>query len=199
MNTQFSDTFEDSLDNLHKHHTWWYKLYRLICKDIPNFIKNLWRFRSALWNHVWWDHHGALEFLQISLTHMSDKIEKDGIEVDESRLKKVEKMRRTAQLIKNYREGLYLEMAEKELGEMFYNEIEFEECPDRPGYFQLVDNDTPEEKEHNDKVRSRSHEIEIQEWNELFETLKGQDYTKFNKNTDWNKQFDGSGLKGWWD
>ena len=42
-------------------------------------------------------------------------------------------------------------------------------------------------------------EIEKQEWNELFQILKGQDYAKFNKKTDWNEQFDGTGLKGWWD
>lgn len=175
------------------------KLYNLLRKDIPNFIKNLWRFRSALWNHVWWDNHGSLEFLQISLTHMSDNIEKDGIEVDESRLKKVEKMRRAVQLIKNYREDLYLEMAEKELGEIFYYDIEFEPCPNNPEHFQIVEKETKEEKEHNEKVYSRSREIEVQEWNELFEILRGQDYTKFNKKTDWSKQFDGSGLKTWWD
>lgn len=175
------------------------KLIKLIRRDIPNFIKNVWRFKSALWNHVWWDHHGALEFLQISLTHMSNNVEKYGFEVDESRLKKVEKMRRAAQLIKNYNEHLYSEMAEKELGEIFYNGIEFEECPDHPGYFQLVDNDTPEEKEHNKKVYSRAREIETQEWNELFEILKGQDYTQFNSTEDFDNQFDGSGLKNWWD
>ena len=200
MNIKFADTFGDSIKTMIRYNTWSRnKTYELFRYDLPRFFKNVWRFRSALWNHYWWDHHGSLEFLQISLTHMSDNIEKHGSEVAESRLKKVEKMRRAVQLIKNYREDLYLDMAEKELGEMFYNEIEFEECPDRPGYSQLVDNDTPEEKEHNMKVYKRAREIEKQEWNELFQILKGQDYSKFNKKTDWNEQFDGTGLKGWWD
>ena len=34
---------------------------------------------------------------------------------------------------------------------------------------------------------------------ELFVILKGQDYTKFDKDIDWYEQFDGSGIKGWWD
>ena len=200
MSIKFADTLGDSIKTLIGHNTWSRnKTYELFRYDLPRFFKNVWRFRSALWNHHWWDHHGSLEFLQISLTHMSDNIEKHGSEVDESRLKKVEKMRRVVQLIKNYREDLYNDMAEKEFGEMLYNEIEFEECPDRPGYSQLVDNDTPEEKEHNMKVYKRAREIEKQEWNELFQILKGQDYSKFNKKTDWNKQFDGTGLRGWWD
>ena len=200
MDIKFADTFGDSIKTMIRYNTWSRnKTYELFRYDLPRFFKNVWIFRSALWNHYWWDHHGSLEFLQISLSHMSDNIEKHGSEVDESRLKKVEKMRRAVQLIKNYREDLYIDMAEKELGEMFYNEIEFEECPDRPGYSQLVDNDTPEEKEHNMKVYKRAREIEKQEWNELFQILKGQDYSKFNKKTDWNEQFDGTGLKGWWD
>ena len=49
------------------------------------------------------------------------------------------------------------------------------------------------------KVFNRAREIEKQEWDELFVILKGQDYTKFDKKIDWDKQFDGSGIKGWWD
>jgi hypothetical protein len=63
----------------------------------------------------------------------------------------------------------------------------------------LVDKDTPEERAHNKKVFERSSEIEEQEWNELLSILKGQDTTKFDKGLDWYEQFDGSGLKNWWD
>ena len=199
MDIKFADTFGDSIKTMIRHNTWWYKTYDLFRYDLPRFFKNVWRFRSALWNHHWWDHHGSLEFLQISLTHMSDNIEKHGSEVDEPRLKKVEKMRRAVQLIKNYREDLYIDMAETELGELVLHEWEFEPSPDNPKYFQMIDKDTPEEKEHNMKVYKRAREIEKQEWNELFQILKGQDYAKFNKKTDWNKQFDGTGLRGWWD
>jgi hypothetical protein len=90
-------------------------------------------------------------------------------------------------------------MAEKELGELMIHDWEFEPVPDKPGYSQLVDNDTDEEKEHNKKVFNRAREIGEQEWNELFEILKGQDTSKFDKDIDWYKQFDGSGLRGWWD
>jgi hypothetical protein len=90
-------------------------------------------------------------------------------------------------------------MAEKELGDLIFNDWEFEDVPDKPGFSQLVDNDTDEERVHNRKVFDRAREIEKQEWDELFVILKGQDYTKFDEKIDWDKQFDGSGIKGWWD
>jgi hypothetical protein len=199
MEVEFTDSFGDSLKTLIRHNTWWYKTYELFRYDIPRFFKNIWRFRKPLWNHYWFDHHGTLTFLEIGLTHMSDNVEKRGNEVDEPRLKKVAAMRRAIELIQNYNEDIYIDMAEKELGELMIHDWEFEPVPDKPGYSQLVDNDTDEEKKHNKKVFNRAREIEKQEWDELFVILKGQDYTKFDKDIDWDKQFDGSGIKGWWD
>jgi hypothetical protein len=199
MEVNFADSFEDSLKKMISHNTWWYKTYNLFRRDIPNFVKNVWRFRKPLWNHNWWDNHASLEFLQVSLTHMADNIEKYGSEIDGPRLKKVEKMRRASQLIQNYINDSYSEMAESELGELILHDWEFEDVPDKPGFSRLVDKETPEEKEHNTKVFKRAYEIESQEWNELFEILKGQDVNKFDKDYDWEKQFDGSGLKYWWD
>jgi hypothetical protein len=139
--------------------------------------------------------------LQIALDRMADRIETQGLEVDESRLKKVASMRRAAQLIKNYNEDLYIEMAESELGELVLHDTEFEPAPDHPGCYQMVDKDTPEEKEHNRKVFARAREIGEAEWAELWEILKGQDYEKFENSEEksWDSQFDGSGLRGWWD
>jgi hypothetical protein len=199
MEIKFADSFGDSIKTLIRHSTWWYKTYELFRYDIPRFVKNIWTFRKALWNHYWFDHHGTLKFLEIGLTNISDTVEKYGHEVDESRLKKVAAMRRAIELIQNYNEDIYIDMAEKELGELMIHDWEFEPVPDKPGYSQLVDNDTDEEKEHNKKVFDRAREIEKQEWSELFVILKGQDYTKFDKDIDWDKQFDGSGIKGWWD
>lgn len=199
METQFADSFGDSLKTMIRHNTWWYKTYELFRYDLPRFFKNIWMFRKPLWNHYWWDHHGSLTFLEVAFTHMSDNVEEHGNEIDETRLKKVAAMRRVVELIKNYNEDNYIDMAENELGSLILHDWEFEPVPDKPGYSQLVDKDTTEEKEHNRKVFERSREIQEQEWDELFVILKGQDYTKFDKDIDWNKQFDGSGLRGWWD
>lgn len=199
MKVQFTNSFGDSLKTMIRHNTWVYKTYELFRYDLPRFFKNIWRFRTPLWNYYWFDHHGSLTFLEVGLTHMSDNIEKHGNEVEESRLKKVDAMRRVIQLIQNYNNDSYIDIAEKELGKLVHHDWDFEPVPDNPEHFQLVDKDTPEEKEHNRKVFNRAREIGEQEWSELFVILKGQDYTKFDKDLDWNKQFDGSGFRGWWD
>lgn len=211
MEVNFTDTFYQSLKRLSWHESKLYKSYAFFRYDIPRFVKNIWRFRKALANHYWWDHHGTLMFVEIGLTHMSENLEKHGMEIELPRLKKVEAMKRAAQLIRNYNESNYIEMAESELGEIIHHDWEFEEVPDQPGYSRLVDKDTPAEKKHNRKVFDRSRQIEDQEWAELFRLLKGQnhkDYKKFEKTlteeqkkeTDqYYKWFDGSGMKGWWD
>ena len=219
MKVNFAKTFNKSLKRMLRTQTWWYKTYSLFRYDLPRFFKNIWRFRKGLWNHYWFDHHGTLKFLEIGLTDMSDRIEKDGMEVDESRLKKVAKMRRVIELIKNYNEDNYIEMAEKELGELHVQGFDIDdfvetgETIDNPlgekneKLYTWVDRLTEEQSAHNHKVYERAHEIEEQEWNELFNILKGQNRTEYvmfqdkseNKESAWDNWFDGSDMRGWWD
>ena len=215
MEIKFANTFEKSLKKLIRQNTWWYKTYSLFRYDIPRFFKNTWKFRKALWNHYWFDHHGTLRFMEIGIRDMAEKIEKYGIEVDKPRLKKVAAMRRAADLIRNYNEDLYLDMAEAELGEINYKKPLFEKDEKNPDYYLMVDNDTPDEKEHKSKVYARTREIEESEWNELWTIIKGQDIEEFRdfykkvksgeandfekEQGEWDNWFDGSGMKGWWD
>lgn len=207
MKIQFADSFSESVKRMIRHQTWWYKTYELFRYDLPRFFKNIWKFRKGLWNHYWFDHHGTLMFMEIGLTDMANRIEKDGMEVDESRLKKVAKMRRAIELIKNYNEDRYIEMAEKELGELVLHDWEFEGVEDKPGFSRLVDKDTDEEKEHNRKVFERAQEIEEKEWSELFNIFKGRPSPEFqmfldkskDKKSAWDNWFDGSDMRGWWD
>jgi hypothetical protein len=199
MKIEFADSFSKSIKRLIRHNTWWYKTYSLFRHDLPRFFKNVWTFRKALWNHYWFDHHGTMMMMEIGLTDIANTTEKYGNEVDESRLKKIEKMRRAIQLIQNYNKDSYIEMAENELGKLILRDWEFEDVPDKPGFSQLIDNETKDEKEHNGKVFNRAREIEKMEWEELWIIIQGQDYTKFDKDIDWYEQFDGTGLRGWWD
>ena len=64
---------------------------------------------------------------------------------------------------------------------------------------EMVDKDSQEEQEFKDKYFDRVRELEESEWKELWDILKGPDYSKFDKNKDWESQYDGSGLKSWWD
>lgn len=199
MKINFASSFEQSLNKMIRHQRWWYITWLTVRYDIPRFIKNVWFFRKSLWNTYWWDHHGPLMYLQTAFERMANSIETLGLEVDSSRLKKVEKMRRAAQLLKNYTQDLYIEMAEAELGELVLHDWEFEPAEDRPGSYQLVDKDTPEEREHNRRVFERARKIQEAEWSELTSIIGGQDYSKFENDVDWNDQFDGTGIRGWWD
>jgi len=211
MKVGFADSFWDSLQRMARHQTWWYKTYELFRYDISRFIRNVWRFRKPLSNHYWWDHHSMLQFMETALVHMSDNLETRGNEVDGPRMKKVLAMRRAVELIKNYNEDNYIEIAEKELGEIIHHPWEFEPVEDKPGYSRLVVKETEDEKVHNRKVFDRAREIGEQEWNELFTILKGQDQDEYHKLYDnqteeekkerelWNEWFDGSGIRGWWD
>lgn len=211
MEIKFADTFGESLQRMIDRDKWYWKTWDFFKRDLPRFFKNIWLFRKALWNHYWWDHHGVLRFMEIGLDHISKNIEEKGLEVDESRLKKVAAMKRAAQLIRNYNEDLYIEMAEAELGEIVHHEWNFIPVEGEDDLFELEDKDTPEEKEHNRKVFARAREIEEAEWNELWQLIKGQDHAEYQHLTqnvkndpeqdqiDYYKWFDGSGMKSWWD
>lgn len=175
------------------------KIWDTLRYDFPRFIKNIWRFRKGLWQYRTYDPHGIYVLNSIGIANMADYIESYGYEIDGPRLKKVEKMRRAAQLYRNLMEDNFIEQAEAELGELIIYPFEFEPSPDHPDSYILKDKETDVEKEHNRAVFDRAREIQEQEWNELFDILKGQDYSKFDNNKDFYEQFDGSGLRGWWD
>jgi hypothetical protein len=120
------------------------------------------------------------------------KLEKDGFEVDESRLKKVEKIYRVLELLKHKLDDDYVDRAEKVLGEINWKPIEFRLINDSEELYQLVDNDTPSEKEHISKVFKYAKELEDNEWVELWDTIKGKEFTTM-------EEYDGDDMRGWWD
>ena len=193
----------------------WYdcKLWKVkdaLTIGIPNFFKNIWRFRKELYQHQWWDYTFTLQMLYRSLSIMVDKLEKDGIEVDSHRLKKVAKIRRAIQIIKSKIDGDYIGRAEFELGEIPSRPMEFEKIEGSDTY-RMVDNIILAESKHITKVYKLANKIEEQEWKELWKIFEGQDIKQFSKllktktkeeqrnNDIWNEWFDGSDMRGWWD
>jgi hypothetical protein len=207
MKVQFKDTFFESVERLVWYDTKLWKAWEFITRGIPTFFGNIWRFRKELYSHQWWDYRYTLEMLHRSLTIMVNKLEKDGIEEDGSRGKKVAKIRRAIQLLNNRLDDNYVEQAEKELGELHLRDWEFE--PNDNGTFALKDTETKEEREHNSKVFRLAQSIDDREWRELWNIFKGQsmlDYKKYKKTltkeqqaTAWDEWFNGSDMRGWWD
>lgn len=212
MNIGFSDSFFDSIKRLNRYETWWYKTYDSIRYGIPRFFRNVWKFRSELYEFHAWDYNYNLSIFRRSLELTSDYLEREGIEVSGSRLKKVAKIQEVIALINAVSDNSHIEKAEKELGKLILRDWEFEESEEHPGSMRLKETETEEENAHNRKVFARANEIEEQEWKLLWEIIKGQDhqeysskYQKLKESTpedamnaydDW---FDGSGMRGWWD
>jgi len=198
MEIKFADSFWKSLKTLSRHQTWWYKTYNFFRRDLPYFLENIWFFRKQLWSFRSWDYSYNLQILGRSLEKTVNTIE-HGYEVDKTRLKKVEKMKRVIHLINRIKTENYIDQAELELGEL-----------KNVGWFGETE-DTPEEREHNKRVFDRSSEIERLEWNELWTILRGQDLQEYkkicesksleemHKNDVWGDWFDGSGINTWWD
>jgi hypothetical protein len=191
MKVEFKDSFFESVEKLVWYDTNLWKVWAAIRYDIPLFFKNIWRFRKELYNHQWWDYRFTLEMLYRSLSIMVVRLEKDGIEEDVSRGKKVDKIKRTLELLKHKLDDDYVERAEAELGEIHRSPFEFEKT--ESGSYRLIDDDTPAQKKHNRKVFKRAHQIEGNEWKEIWDIIKG---TKLSK--DW-QNYDGSDMRGWWD
>lgn len=193
MKVEFKDSFFESLEKLVWYDSKLWKVWAAVRYDIPLFFKNVWRFRKELYNHQWWDYRYTLEMLYRSLSIMVVRLEKDGIEEDSSRMKKVNSIKRTLELLKHKLDDDYIERAEGELGELSDNPIRFEPVEGKEGLFSLVDDDTPAQKKHATKIFKRAREIEEKEWREIWDTIKG---TKLSK--EWER-YDGSDMRGWWD
>ncbi len=192
MKVEAPDSFFESLERLAWYDTKLWKVWEFIKRTIPRFFKNIWRFRKELAQHEWWDYRYTLEMLYRSLSIMVVKLEKDGIEEDVSRGKKVQKIKRALELLKHKLDDDYIERVEKELGELILHDWEFEELEN--GNHRLIDNDTPAERKHNRMIFKEAHKLEDKEWIELWNILKGTKYSKT-----WGDKFDGTDMRGWWD
>jgi hypothetical protein len=181
-------------------YTWFGRTKRFLMRDLPNFFRNIYKFRKALWNHHWWDYSGTLDFIEIGINDIANGVEKKGVEVEHSRMKKVAKMRRATEIIKNIREDRYFDIVEAEMGRGLSGfNYDFIPLEDKPGFLEMVDKDSEEEQEFKRKYFSRIRELEEIEWNELWEILKGQHPSVYANEGNWDDIFDGTGMRGWWD
>ena len=209
MKIEFADSFGKSIKRLIRHQTWWYKTYEFFRRDLPYFLENIWFFRKELYAFRSWDYSFNIEIFRRSLEKTVNTIEHYGHEVDISRMKKVEKMKRAIHLMNRFREDCYISDAEKKLGNLINNDWQFEKLIN--GNHKLIDSENEKEKNHNRKVYDLARKIEEDEWKELWYIFKGQDNEEYrslyDSKTDKEKKerdirydwFDGSNMKGWWD
>lgn len=171
-----------------------YKIWEFFRRGLPTFFKNIWKFRKELYSHDWWDYTFTLEILYRSLVIMEEGMSKKGMEVAETRNVKVKQIRRAIELLKHKLDDDYLERVESELGPINYTNFLDEKNWKKleGGNYELIDNDTPEEKKHGRKVFKTARKLEEKEWKELWTIIKGSKFTTW-------EEFDGTDLRNWWD
>lgn len=197
MKVVFTDSFYESLKKMKRSETWWWKTWFFFRNGLPNFFRNIWFFRKELYQFRSWDYSFNLDLFRRSLEKLLVRIE-HGYEVDSSRCKKVDKIKRVIMLINRFRQDNYVEIAEDELGKL-QNSDWFEQ------------EDTEEEKQHNRKIFNRANDLKNSDWHEIWKILNGQDILEYRKFYDshsdeekksknlWDEWFDGSDMRGWWD
>jgi hypothetical protein len=188
-----------------------WRMWNSIRYDIPHFLKNVWIYRAEIGSIYDWESTGSLKLLKRHLERLAVYLEKHGHEIEEPRLKKVEKIRRAVDLLDLHIEEGFTDWAEVELGEELINNGFYFEKIEGTEYSTLNDRLTAEEKAHNGRIYKRAQEIATETWMELFEILRGQDtrlysiLREFHENDHtkqaeiWNDWYDGSGMKHWWD
>jgi hypothetical protein len=178
-----------------------------IVLDIPNFFRNIWIFRKELISHSPWDYAHSLKFLKQSLIQSASYFETRGMEIEETRLKKIYYIKRCIYLIDCIINDDFSDMAEKQLSiNHSKNVFEFQEViVDGNKYYSMIDLRSDDEKDQDNKIMIHSKKIEKEVWIELFDILRGDifeyDYMtdpKF-KNKSYQEIKTGRGLMNWWD
>jgi len=137
-----------------------------------------WNFKRALWalrkyfkittKMVPWDYSSVLEMMTFQIGLLADYLEKKGIEVDEDRLPKIEKMRRFIELANHHKEDDYADRC----GWDNDFEMTFEPLEGKSGLSQLGSTATPEQEARNSKAIKEGHKLQEKEWNEMIDLLK---------------------------
>lgn len=206
MEVKFTDTFFESLERMANRERWYWKTWDFIKYDVPNGIKNIFFFWKVIWRYRSWDSSFQMRILARSLEQLANTLEHHGSEVEEPRLKKVAKIRRAIEILNRQADDNYIELAEETLGyEVNLSHSIFGDKPE--------DTEPVKIKEMNSKIYDLSSELEDREWKELWTIFNGQEHSHYimlldkakSQNVDlktedlWDKWFDGTGMKGWWD
>lgn len=186
MKVTFTKSFFDSLKVIRRHNTWWYKTYDFIVDRLPEFLKNVYRFRKELWNHRWWDYRFTLDMFRRSLEIQEDGMRTRGFEERVSLEKKLEKMNRVIHIIKTIETEDWINQAEIQLNKKMMWSFDM---------FSDTDYEITEEQRLNNKeIIVLSRKLQEDQWDELWSIIHGSE--KVPSDT---YEYDGTDLRSWWD
>jgi len=165
MKVVFADTFLPSLKNMmNSENPWHWRYYRSKWWDLKQALWAKRKYRRVVKKMVPWDYGSILTMMKFQLEILSDHMEHKGLEVEEDRLPKVEKMKKTIKLLNHKIEDDFCERCGYE-----DNDFKFVDQGDGTSTME------PEDEEvgrHNKRVFKEAHELEEKEWAEIFENLK---------------------------
>jgi len=176
MEVKFTDTFFDSLNNLmNSKRPWYWSFWRNLYYDIKHTVVNMIKLFPVVKRHRSWDYSGILLSLKIQINDIRKGIEKYANEVDETRIPKVEKMKRTVELLNNVIEDNFAERCGYDHDAEYFDFVPVKDNKDlcemvttkRKGYEHidngkaLKDGRILKEKEWKELINNLSH---LQEW-----------------------------------
>lgn len=128
-----------------------------------------------------YDYSDILIMLRLQIDILCKGIEKYNNEADESRIPKVDDMKRVIALLDRQMEDDYVGIC----GGLTNNKFSFEKI-DNSDLIEMVDTRTPDEKNHDNDIMKKAQDLEEKEWKEIWEIIsKGKSSNH--------------GMKGWWD
>ncbi|MCK9447106.1 hypothetical protein M0Q50_09670 [bacterium] len=183
-----TDTFAKSLEKLIDSTKWWcYEFWKDKYYDIKWAISNLIKYFKIVTKMRPWDYSCVLEMQKFQVEILCDNIEKYGHEVDESRLLKIDKMKRFLELVHNQREENYAERCGYISGDLeFVVTEDTKDLPDSKKHFEMKSKGKQTDEERRN-IFLKAHELEKEEWKEMWEIVHG------------TGEQDGTDARGWWD
>lgn len=166
-------------------------IYNFFRYKLPYFIRNIWFFRKELYEFRSWDYTYNLQFLKRTLERTLICLE-NGNEVEESRLVKVNKIKRAVELLNNKITDNYIEQSEKILDFKLAHKFHWNELAN--GNFEMIDELSVEQKQKNMDIYELSQKIEEEQWEELWSIIKGSDEIVLVD----NEEVYDTGMRGWW-
>jgi len=164
MEVKFADTFWPSFKKfVDSDNPWKFEYYKNKWYDLKRALWALRKYFRVTTKMVPWDSGSVIEMMKFQIGILADHMETKGLEVDESRLPKIEKMRRFIKLAEHYREDDYADRCG-------YEDTNIEMVCTEDG-IEMKPAD-PEADRHNSRVFKEAHKLEDKEWNEMIELLK---------------------------
>ena len=175
MKITTGDTFLKSLRKIHLSKNpfyihFWTNLY----SELKWIIWALRKYFKIVTTMRPWDYYHILEMMKFQIEILCELMEKKGMEIDETRIPKQDKMRKFIELAERHNKDDYAERC----GMIYSDEdLEFVETedsknkPEKNKRYTIVENGI-QSKEEKSKILDKSRKLEEDEWNEMIDLLK---------------------------